>query len=75
MVTESIGKPIAAAAVSRRLHMSGLYVLVPQVCVFLSVQSRGARLKGCRENVNWTVSDLGNVMFTDESRFSLKPDD
>ncbi|GFW03931.1 transposable element Tcb1 transposase [Trichonephila clavipes] len=47
----------------------------PRVCVPLSVQSREARLKWCREHGNWTVSDWGNVMFTDESRFALEPDD
>ncbi|KFM63069.1 Transposable element Tcb1 transposase, partial [Stegodyphus mimosarum] len=75
MVTASIGKAISAATVRRRLHMSGLYARVPRVCVPLSVQSRGARLQWCREHVNWNVSDWGNVMFTDESRFALEPDD
>ncbi|GFU55137.1 transposable element Tcb2 transposase [Trichonephila clavipes] len=74
-VTASIGKAISAATVRRRLHMNGLYARVPRVCVPLSVQSRGARLKWCREHGNWTVSDWGNVMFTDESRFALEPDD
>ncbi|GFV72857.1 transposable element Tcb1 transposase [Trichonephila clavipes] len=55
--------------------MNGLYARVPRVCVPLSVHSRGARLKWCRENGNWTVSDWGNVMFTDESRFTLELDD
>ncbi|GFU55718.1 HTH_Tnp_Tc3_2 domain-containing protein [Trichonephila clavipes] len=41
----------------------------------LSVQSRGARLKWCREHGNWTVSDWGNVMFVNESRFALETDD
>ncbi|GFX38597.1 HTH_Tnp_Tc3_2 domain-containing protein [Trichonephila clavipes] len=75
MVTVSIGKAISAATVRRRLHMNGLYARVPRVCVPLSVQSRGARLKWCREHGNLTVSDWGNVMFTDESRFALEPDD
>ncbi|GFY03741.1 transposable element Tcb1 transposase [Trichonephila clavipes] len=34
-----------------------------------------ARLKGYREHGNWTVSDWGNVILTDESRFALEPDD
>ena len=72
MVTAPIGKAICAATVRRRLHMSRLYARVPRVCVFLSVQPRGARLKWCLEHVNWTVSDWGNVMFTDESRFADK---
>ncbi|GFT01970.1 HTH_Tnp_Tc3_2 domain-containing protein [Trichonephila clavipes] len=75
MVTASIGKEISAATVCRRLHMNGLYAQVPRVCVPLSVQSRGARLKWCREHGNWTVSDWGNAMFTDESRFTLEPND
>ncbi|GFW74987.1 transposable element Tcb2 transposase [Trichonephila clavipes] len=57
MVTASIGNAISAATVRRGLHMNGMYARVPQVCVPLSVQSRGARLKWCREHGNWTVSD------------------
>ncbi|GFV82318.1 HTH_Tnp_Tc3_2 domain-containing protein [Trichonephila clavipes] len=45
MVTASIGKAISAATVRRRLHMNGLYARVPRVCIPLSVQSRGSRLK------------------------------
>ncbi|GFX94692.1 HTH_Tnp_Tc3_2 domain-containing protein [Trichonephila clavipes] len=45
------------------------------VCA-LSIDLRGARLKWwCREHGNLAVSDWGNVMFTDESRFALEPDD
>ncbi|GFV43239.1 transposable element Tcb1 transposase [Trichonephila clavipes] len=75
MVTASIDKAMSAATVRQRLHMNGRYGRVPRVCVPLSVQSSGARLKWCREHGNWTVSDWGNVMFTDESRFALEPDD
>ncbi|GFX39875.1 transposable element Tc1 transposase [Trichonephila clavipes] len=57
MATASIGKAISAATVRRRLHMNGLYARVPRVCVPLSVQSRGTRLKWCREHGNWIVSD------------------
>ncbi|GFX68793.1 transposable element Tcb1 transposase [Trichonephila clavipes] len=55
--------------------MNGLYAQVPRVCVPLSIQSRGVRLKWWRKHSNWTVSDWGNVMFTDESRFTLELDD
>ncbi|GFW87319.1 HTH_Tnp_Tc3_2 domain-containing protein [Trichonephila clavipes] len=75
MVTASIGKAISAATVRRRLHVIGLYAWVPRVFFPLSIQSRGARLKWCREHGNWTVSDWGNVMFTNESRFALEPVD
>ncbi|GFU66353.1 HTH_Tnp_Tc3_2 domain-containing protein [Trichonephila clavipes] len=75
MVTASIGKAIFAATVRRRLHMNGLDARVPRVCAPLSIQPRVARLKWCRGHGNWTVSDWGNVMFTDELRFALEPDD
>ncbi|GFW71223.1 transposable element Tcb1 transposase [Trichonephila clavipes] len=75
MVTASIGKAISAATVRQRLHMNGLYTRVPRVSVPLYVQSRGARLKWCQEHGNWTVFDWSNVMFIDESRFALEPDD
>ncbi|KFM65373.1 Transposable element Tcb2 transposase, partial [Stegodyphus mimosarum] len=75
MVPAFIGKAISAATVRRRLHMNGLYARIPRVCVPLSVQSRSTRLQWCREHVNWNVSDRGNAMFTDESRFALEPDD
>ncbi|GFX94886.1 HTH_Tnp_Tc3_2 domain-containing protein [Trichonephila clavipes] len=71
MVTASIGEAISAATVRQRLHMNRLYARVPRVCVPLSVQPRGARLKWCREHGNWTVSDWGNATFTDESIFAL----
>ncbi|GFX56502.1 transposable element Tcb1 transposase [Trichonephila clavipes] len=57
MVTASIRKAISAATVRRRLHMKELYARVPRVCVPLSVQSRGVRLKWCRKHGNRTVSD------------------
>ncbi|GFW87623.1 transposable element Tcb1 transposase [Trichonephila clavipes] len=64
IVTASIGKAISAATVHRRLHMNGLYARVPRVCVSISVQSRGARLKWCREHGNWTVCDWDNGSVT-----------
>ena len=75
IVTASIGKVISAAAVRRKLHMSEMYARVPRVCFLLSVQSREARLMWCRAHVNWIVSDWGNVVFTDKSKFVLEPDD
>ncbi|GFW10768.1 HTH_Tnp_Tc3_2 domain-containing protein [Trichonephila clavipes] len=75
MVTESIGKAISAATIHLILHMNGLYTRVPRVCVPLNVQLTGVRLKWCQEHGNWTVSDSANLMFTDESRFALGPDD
>ncbi|GBM06114.1 hypothetical protein AVEN_241932-1 [Araneus ventricosus] len=75
MVAAGIGKTISATTFRQRLNMNGLYARVPRVCVPLSVQSRGARLKWCRQHENWTVPDWGNVLFRNESRFTLQPDD
>ncbi|GFW37869.1 transposable element Tcb1 transposase [Trichonephila clavipes] len=74
MVTASVGKAISAATVRRRLHMNGLYARVLRVCVPLSLYPSNQD-GWCQEHGNWTVSDWGNVMFTDESRFALEPDD
>ncbi|GFV08763.1 hypothetical protein TNCV_2488351 [Trichonephila clavipes] len=62
MITKSIGKAISAATVRRRL----LRIDPGNICVPLSVQSRGARLKWCWEHGNRTVSEWAYVMFTDE---------
>lgn len=75
MVSAHIRKTISVITVQRKLHMSKLYDRVPQVCCPLSVQSREARLKWCRELINWTVSDWGEVLFTDESKFAMQPYD
>ncbi|GFV61306.1 transposable element Tcb1 transposase [Trichonephila clavipes] len=75
MVTASIGKAISAATIRRKLHMNRLYARVLRVCVPLSAQTKGARLKWFREHCNWNVSDWGNAMFTDKLRFALEPDD
>ena len=74
MVAAAIDKTMSTATVRRRLHLNGLYTRVPRICVPLSFQSRGARLKWCLQHVNWTVSEWANVMFTDYSRFALQPD-
>ncbi|GFU97593.1 transposable element Tcb1 transposase [Trichonephila clavipes] len=66
---------ISAATVRRRLHMNGRYAMSPRICVSLFVQSRVARLSGAENKGHLTVSDWGNAMLTDESRFALEPDD
>ena len=72
MVVVAIGNTISATTAHRRLNMNSLYTQVPQVCIPLSVLFRVAWLKWCRQHENWTESNCGNVMFTDESRFAQK---
>lgn len=73
MVSVPIGKIISVITVHRKLHISKLYDRVPQVRCPLSVQSREAQLKWCRQLINWTVSDWGEIHFTDESTFAMQP--
>lgn len=73
MVATAIGKIISATNVHWRLHMNGLFGKVPLFSVPLSAKSRGARRMWCVQHINWTMSDWGNIMFTDELRFTLQP--
>ena len=66
---------LSTTTVQRRPHMNDLYTRVTQVWDPLSIQYKELRLMWCCQNRNWIVSDWGNVAFTDESKFVLKPDD
>lgn len=74
MVAISICKTTSVTTVHWRPHMNGLYILVPQVCVHLSVQNRRAQFKYCRQYTNWTVI-WTNIVFKNKSRFSLQVND
>ena len=62
MAVATIGKTISATTVRWRLHINGPYAQVQRVCVPLFIQFRSARLKWCRQHVNWTVS--GATLFS-----------
>ena len=68
------GTRVSRQTVYRRLKKVGLYARRPAVCVPLTPASRRARLNWSREHRNWTLNQWSNVLFTDESRFSLHSD-
>ena len=70
----STGRQISVSTVVRRLHKTGLYARRPAVCVPLTARHRQARLEWCRHHVGWTRDQWSDVLFTDESRFSLQSD-
>ncbi|UYV71819.1 FBXL16, partial [Cordylochernes scorpioides] len=57
-----------------RLHEGALYARRPMVCIPLTSAHRRARLNWCLEHHAWTHDQWANVLFSDESRFSLNTD-
>ncbi|GFT34981.1 transposable element Tcb2 transposase [Trichonephila clavipes] len=45
------------------------------VCVILTSRHRCDRREWATEHVNWRRNEWSNVLFSDESRFSVHPDD
>ncbi|GFT56719.1 transposable element Tcb2 transposase [Trichonephila clavipes] len=72
--TQATGRPISRFTVARRLHGGGLFARRPVRCVPLTPAHRRRRFLWCREHQNWRDNEWGRVLFTDESRFSLRSD-
>ncbi|GFU76716.1 transposable element Tcb2 transposase [Trichonephila clavipes] len=72
--TQATGRPISRFTVARRLHGGGLFARRPVRCVPLTPAHRRRRSLWCREHRNWRDNEWGRVLFTDESRFSLRSD-
>ena len=68
------GVRISAQTVRNRLHSVGLYARRPIRCVPLSLTHRAVRRSWCQEHVLWDNQQWSNVLFTDESKFSLESD-
>ncbi|GFW75588.1 transposable element Tcb2 transposase [Trichonephila clavipes] len=60
--------------VRNRLHEGGLYTRRPMVCIPLTPRHRAARRRWAAEHRDWEQHDWSQVLFTDESRFSLECD-
>ncbi|GFU69018.1 transposable element Tcb1 transposase [Trichonephila clavipes] len=56
------------------LHGAGLYARRPMVCVRLTSRNRRDRREWATEHVNWRRNEWSNLLFSDESRFSVHPD-
>ncbi|GFT70743.1 dna-mediated transposase [Trichonephila clavipes] len=72
--TQATGRPISPFTVARRLHGGGLFARRPVQCVPLSPAHRRRRSLWCPEHRNWRDNEWGQVLFSDESRFSLSSD-
>ncbi|GFX65020.1 transposable element Tcb2 transposase [Trichonephila clavipes] len=72
---QATGRPISRLTVARKLHGGGLFARRPvRWCVPLTPAHRRRRSLWCREHRNWRDNEWGQVLFTDESRFSLSSD-
>ncbi|UYV63374.1 hypothetical protein LAZ67_2003876, partial [Cordylochernes scorpioides] len=73
-LSSATGTRISRQTVYRRLHEGPLYARRPMVCIPLTSAHRRARLNWCLEHLAWTHDQWANVLFSDESRFSLNTD-
>lgn len=73
-LTVAIGIRISRQTVYRRLNHASLYARRPAVCIPLTSVDKRARLNWSLKHQHWSVGEWANVMFSDESRFSLSSD-
>lgn len=66
---------ISSSTVRRRLHGAGIASRRPATGPRLTRQHRVARLAFARDHVNWTLEQWKRVLFTDETRVSLRGQD
>ena len=69
------GRPIDNRTLRRRLQARGLHNHRPLRRLYLSPQNRAARLAFARNHINWRQNNWRRVLFTDEVRFCIDPDD
>lgn len=65
---------VTTQTVRNRLHERGLNARRPLRCPAIRYGNRAPRVLWCRQHEDWTDNQWGQVLFTDESRFSLRPD-
>ncbi|GFV62903.1 transposable element Tcb2 transposase [Trichonephila clavipes] len=68
------GRRVSSQTVHNRLHEGGLYARRPLVCIPLTPRHHAARRRWAAEHRDWEQHDWSQVLFTDESRFSLECD-
>ncbi|GFX22094.1 transposable element Tcb2 transposase [Trichonephila clavipes] len=66
-------QPLAKTDIWRLSHV-GLYARRPSVCIPLTSVHKRAPLNWSLKHQHWSVGEWANVMFSDESRFSLSSD-
>ncbi|GFX13264.1 transposable element Tcb2 transposase [Trichonephila clavipes] len=68
------GTTVSTQTVQTRLHGVGLYARRSMVCVRLTSRHRCDHREWVTEHVNWRRNEWSNVLFSDESHFSVHPD-
>ncbi|GFW03382.1 transposable element Tc1 transposase [Trichonephila clavipes] len=68
------GRRVSGQTVRNRLHEGRLYARRPMVCIPLTPRHHTARRRWAAEHRDWEQHDWSQVLFTDESRFSLECD-
>ncbi|GFX30460.1 transposable element Tcb2 transposase [Trichonephila clavipes] len=68
------GRRVSSQTVRNRLHERGLYARRPMVCIPLTPRHRAAQRRWAAEHRDWEQHDWSQVLFIDESRFSLECD-
>lgn len=66
---------VSSRTVRRRLRESGLASRRPAIRIPLTPAHRRARVAWCRQHITWTRRQWGEILFTDESRFSMSFND
>ncbi|UYV62778.1 hypothetical protein LAZ67_2001908 [Cordylochernes scorpioides] len=69
------GTQVFEMTINRRLRERNLRFRRPLRCLPLTPVHRQVRLQWCRERSTWNCADWGRIVFSDESRFLLCPDD
>ncbi|GFT31070.1 transposable element Tcb2 transposase [Trichonephila clavipes] len=67
------GRRVSSQTVRNRLHEVGIYARRPMVCIPLTPRPRAPEEDGLL-NIDWEQHDWSQVLFTDESLFSLECD-
>ena len=68
------GTTVSTQTGRNRFHAVGLYAGRPMLCVTLTARHRRARREWAAEHMNWRRNEWRNILFSDESRFSLHSD-
>ena len=68
-------RPISVSTARRRLYADGMHSKRARRKPHLTPEHRAARLQWARDHHRWTRDDWRRCLFTDESKFSLVPDD
>lgn len=69
------GVRVSVQTIRNRLHEDGLSARRPAICPVLTAAHRAHRLDFAHNHVDWNLDQWSNVLFTNESRFSVEGND